>query len=466
MKRNNKIYLLLLISLMTGSLLLLTLKYAGQADDQDFSDESEMAIQSIRSPMADMDPAFQIYTVSNNENVDLVRATGSRIRIPKGSFVNKSGELVKGKVELKVREFHAAEHILKAGVPMRLNAGDDRFLESAGMIEMRAFAEGEELELQKGKEVAIDLAAFKPSEGYQLYYLSGDSEWDTIDSFKYGLNEHKIDELAKLNNSIKKPVDTVAAEGDFIFDIAGNFGEAPELISLAERKWRLCKEYSETEARLAMRINWSDVSVKLVDKELDIYEFAFFRTQTFSEEGESRFRSLVFRATPLIEDVSDNRDRELFQSQMKQYEIKYAKVQQERERLKAEADMVNSFRVRKMGVYNIDKICDDGEVLLASASFDFENELDKKLNHVRLFAVYWDNNSVVEYPRNNWSSIRFSKNIKMHLVAYLPDNKLAVVDEQKIREVCLRGNNQVNLKTQRFDPDDYFGRMSNSYVTR
>ena len=72
-------------------------------------------------------------------------SNGTHLSIPPKAFLTKDGKLVNGEVNVKFREFHDAKSILLSGIPMQLNENRDEYMQSAGMMELRAFKGRESL---------------------------------------------------------------------------------------------------------------------------------------------------------------------------------------------------------------------------------------------------------------------------------------------------------------------------------
>ena len=158
-------------------------------------------VQKVIPPVPDADLKFKNYEI-NSDSLSLLKTpTGTQIKVQPGSFIHKNGTKVNGLVSFKLREMHNPYDILCSGIPMSLNQTRSGFLESAGMIEMRAFQNNEELEVNPQKNIDVQLAAYKPSKGYQLYYLE-DNNWKTKDTF---LTIQNIDKQQELNRLKKLP---------------------------------------------------------------------------------------------------------------------------------------------------------------------------------------------------------------------------------------------------------------------
>ena len=75
------------------------------------------------------------------------------------AFVNSRGEAVEGAIKLTYREVSDPVSMLASGIPMTYDsAGVQTNFESAGMLELRAYQNGEALTLREDALVDIQLA--------------------------------------------------------------------------------------------------------------------------------------------------------------------------------------------------------------------------------------------------------------------------------------------------------------------
>lgn len=406
--------------------------------------------------LAKADIPMDHYVLDMDSSITISRPTGTKIRIQASTFCYKDGSPVNGKIELNVREFHQAADILRSGIPMDIDKDKGEYLKSAGMIELRAYSQGKELDIKKEKSIAIDLAGYRSSEGYQLYYLNNDAEWIVPDSFRQGKNNNKTEKLEQLARLPEKPMEEDSSLSDeLVFDLYGNFDLAPQLGALANRQWKICKDYNNPDIKKGMRINWERISMDLVDKKNMIYEMAFSKKQEMQEGEGEIFQSMILYVTPVMDKGNKRKDKKLFQWQMQQYEAKMKKVEDEKKRAEAEADLVNCFKINKMGVYNIDRLFTCDELQITSVSFDFQDELDPKINKLKLFAIYPEENSVIEYNPRDWNKVGLSTNKKMRLIAYLPGERIAVVENDEIQKQIAIKNKAIRFKTQQYAAAEY-----------
>ncbi|HWY34012.1 MAG TPA: hypothetical protein VNX68_05155 [Nitrosopumilaceae archaeon] len=112
------------------------------------------------------------YRVSVNKGGTIVYPTSSKITVPKNAFVKKDGADVNGEVEIQYKEMHDAVDFMLSGIPMTYDsAGSQYHFESAGMIDIKGFQDGEPIFIRDGKKLNIDLSSGKEGTHFNLYEL-------------------------------------------------------------------------------------------------------------------------------------------------------------------------------------------------------------------------------------------------------------------------------------------------------
>lgn len=107
--------------------------------------------------------------------------SGSKIKIQPYALMHKDGSLVEGLVELEYKEFRDLADFIVAGIPMTHNG---QAFNSAGMFEMRAFQNGEELLLNPYKPAEVDLALVDELPNAGFFQFSNETdEWTTLSSW-------------------------------------------------------------------------------------------------------------------------------------------------------------------------------------------------------------------------------------------------------------------------------------------
>ncbi len=305
--------------------------------------------QKIEIPLADNGLPFNLYAYKQDTSISIVTLNGTVVNIEPNTFVHANGSIVKNQIIIKVREMHSAKDIFKSGIPMSVSANRNNFLESAGMIELRAFDNDEELAIASGKSIDIALANFVPSNGYRLFHLNDNQNWQVNDTFVVQQNIRKIKGLDKIANFFKRAKSKNILNENNEFEIVANIKESPHLRTFHNQKWRIADGTNSEIVQKCMRMSWDDVIIKPVNNKINLYQLTFSRSLTLRDSGEEN-KILTVQASPV--NTSDT----AFAKQIENYDRTIVKMNNEKDRLKAEADMMSRFRIRQMGVWNIDKI--------------------------------------------------------------------------------------------------------------
>jgi hypothetical protein len=94
-----------------------------------------------------LDIPYEEFTINNDSAATINTKTGSVYSFTKNSLVFSNGDAVHGLVKVRIREFHDAIDIMRAGIPMRSRRNKNSFLESSGMVEIKAYKDSTELKL-------------------------------------------------------------------------------------------------------------------------------------------------------------------------------------------------------------------------------------------------------------------------------------------------------------------------------
>ncbi|MBX7094265.1 MAG: DUF4670 domain-containing protein [Flavobacteriales bacterium] len=126
----------------------------------------------IHPPVPGAEKKYSTYTINNQEGATIQHPTGTKITIPKNSISDNNGNIVKGKVDILFREFHTTEEIILSGIPMTYDsAGTQYHFESAGMFDIRAQQNGNNLNIAPNAKIKIELASDKKDARFNFYEL-------------------------------------------------------------------------------------------------------------------------------------------------------------------------------------------------------------------------------------------------------------------------------------------------------
>lgn len=112
--------------------------------------------------------------VDPTKDIDVTMSDGIRVRIPASAMVDEQGRPVEGPVQLSYRGFQDPYTIICSGIPMHVNTdAGTQHMESAGMYELNATADGRPLRLAEGQRINLEREGASPAdEGYVSWALN------------------------------------------------------------------------------------------------------------------------------------------------------------------------------------------------------------------------------------------------------------------------------------------------------
>lgn len=126
----------------------------------------------ITPPISRLNVPYTSYKVKSEQGATLKHSSNSKIIIPKKAFVNKQGQDIIGDVEIKYREFHNQADIIASGIPMAYDsAGVKSTLESAGMIDIKGYQNGELVFINPKKQITVEFQSEHTGDRYNMYVL-------------------------------------------------------------------------------------------------------------------------------------------------------------------------------------------------------------------------------------------------------------------------------------------------------
>ena len=164
----------------------------------------------IAPPIKKLDVPYTSYKVKAEQGGTIKHKTNSKIIIPKKAFVNKQGEDIIGDVEIQYREFHNQADIIASGIPMSYDsAGVKSTLESAGMIDIRGYQNGEPIFINPKKQITVEFQSEHTADKYNMYVLDTIAKnWVYIsrDNSLKGLKRHEGEKGLKGQKSLTHEV--------------------------------------------------------------------------------------------------------------------------------------------------------------------------------------------------------------------------------------------------------------------
>jgi len=258
----------------------------------------------IAPPISKLNIPYTSYTVKSEQGATLKHKSNSKIIIPKKAFVNKQGQDIVGDVEIKYREFHNQADIIASGIPMTYDsAGVQSHLESAGMIDIKGYQNGEPVFINPKKQITVEFQSEHTADKYNMYeldtvarnwtYISRDNSLKDkvksngskeikkhdaikktdspkavelqkqIDAIPLKIETEKIVYAKKINqlpkaNQPSKPVKAIAGRPQFELEV--DYKEFPELEAFKNAVFEVGSENKNFNSKLA-DITWSSAEV-------------------------------------------------------------------------------------------------------------------------------------------------------------------------------------------------------------
>ena len=228
---------------------------------------AETHTSCILPPLPASDTPFSSFSVSAKDGATIRYKTGSTITIPANAFRDADGNTIGDSVTIRYREFHDVLDIFLSGIPMNYDsAGTHYTLESAGMLEIRAYQGNKPLQLDPGKPVTISLASNTADKKFNLYEL------DTISKNWVYKGKDQVTENAKaVAATVKTGAPAVASPAGnlvkpalsdpqkYCFRIAYDKTDFPELAAYDN----VLFEVTDNAFRpVYYKINWKSISLE------------------------------------------------------------------------------------------------------------------------------------------------------------------------------------------------------------
>lgn len=186
--------------------------------------ETKLNKAFIAPPISKLNVPYTSYNVKAEQGATIKHKSQSKIIIPKKAFVNKQGQDIVGDVEIRYREFHDQADIIASGIPMTYDsAGIKSHFESAGMIDIRGYQNGEPVYINPKKQITVEMASKYTEDKYNMYaldtiaknwsYIGRDNSLkNTKSQNKNSIKEHAINKeelTSELTKELQKKIDEI-----------------------------------------------------------------------------------------------------------------------------------------------------------------------------------------------------------------------------------------------------------------
>ncbi len=366
---------------------------------------AEQTTESVIKPIAGLEIAPRIYTVSATEASRIELPNGGSIEFPENAFVDATGKPVKGEVAIEWKEFHSLTDILVSGIPMKYDSlGKEYDFVSGGMFDISATENHLDVFLANVNKATVSLASIDDTPCYNFYELdtkTGDWDYKTTQAGT-PMPQQKKPGAAVQEQPAQAPTKT---SKDFILDAQVNINACPELKGEPVVGWRVLDKISPKEQELLSKTPSESVlkpGENLGEYKLDVDMAKLKRT---------------YNVQPYL--LSEAKQR-MQQNEVKQ-EKEYAEILAFQENVNS-GKIIRSIEIENFGVFNWDRMCSRTELPYVAAEF-----IMPKNTNLALATVYFiapDENLIVKWTSNYGNKLHFDPSKKNGIVAILPDNSV------------------------------------------
>lgn len=412
----------------------------------------EEAKPCIHPPLKGINISYTTYKVDAQKGAVLTHETGSTLTIPKNAFMGINGKLLKGEIEIRYREFHDAVDFLVSGIPMTYDSAGTRYhFESAGMMEILAYQNGEKVSMIPDKAINVELASTDNSPKHNLYKLdtlknnwscigkdkvvkkSGTPQLQTKEEIgpkmemtsleikKEEVKKEKEEQIAALPNIPVQPKKPEQAKKErYNFNIEVDAKEFPELAIYKGAMFEVGDE-NKTFSKSLYDVTWEDAKLKngsvkgdnyvlTLKKGTKQYEFVVYPVfegknyETAMKNFEEKFKqytSTLEKRTTEEKRIEAEYNKKLLALKNQQEELEKRWKEEEAKRFKemdTQQQVSRTFAVNSFGVFNCDNPRAYPKGVITSAQLN--NDKNVKLLCYDVYLVDKKINGMFTYSRN------------------------------------------------------------------
>lgn len=367
----------------------------------------------------------QSFLVDAQRDVVLKTKNGSRFHIPKNSFVDASGNVVKGKVQFDIMEFNTRGEIISSNIPMVYQnpAGEKEQFESAGMFSIAAFQSNEPLVLGKGKKIKVEYAT-NVDGPFNFYKLQSDSSnWELKESDCLPMKNQYLDEAKKRLEQVRaeqpeKPkLPLVASDDDLVFDILTFNYQNPEFSrEFNGLMWKYIGNDPEKNPALSKN-KLSEIhelrSITPIDSNILAFELQFFNTKTE--------KLMTIEAAPVYKGKLLDKKEKKYQETITRIEQSVRLQDDLLKEMENEKELLRIFNVDELGIYNYDIQFKDPFYVPFVASFTFAGQTSENAN---IYLLPTTKRIVIRYTPETLANFAINPRSTNKIIAILPNKEV------------------------------------------
>lgn len=418
---------------------------------------------------------------------------GTEIHVPAHAFVNHEGQPVSGAVTIAYTEIDEPASILISGIP--LNYGDKSnpsVMESAGMFDLSASAQGQPVELGEGKSIKTIISSNVEGDKYDFFQLNAEGNtWNKLGSTE-PVDNPAIDSLTESIAAAESASEAFDLTNCFSF----NYGYELDIIERKDRyklkdktfnyyTWDTAPAEETLRKILKAKLKSYGVSVFLKERGHQrqgvywngrnhnpnlllwkserpipnwIVNSEKYRNPRIEAIGKGRYRLTFMRWEYKDGEWTEYTDFTTYMSprmtlaelyanapaeRSAEYEALLAQAEQEKETLAAQNKVLREFNISKMGVYNYDYIKEEERLMVEAEIYLDGQPLEDMVTD--LFVMIKDENAVLRYAKSGLDHFVIYPGQQVFAFMVVGGNGIAMQSDQAL--------NDLDVNAYRANPD-------------
>jgi hypothetical protein len=398
---------------------------------------ADNAVNSQNSFTRDFTYSFkdeaQKFSFPNRKAKEIFLTSGTLINVPKYCFVDKSGIVVNGDVDLFFEEFLSAGSIISSQINMKYDsAGTKTDFESAGMFRINAFQKGEALFIAKGKSIDVFLATTDTDKNFNAYYSTDDgNDWSYIDRSTTTPNNRKKENLLMAMEQLKdavKPLQptSYSANGKY-FDLNLSHSYTYDLKSLLGIVWEYAgsdKKKDPAVSKTNFNRDWDFVNiVPSAGDKRGVYDILLQNKDT----------TIKTIARPVYRGAVLDAENEQFAAEIGEFNMRMNQIKNEQKQALAESSFLRVIAVKNLGLYNYDRQYHEEDMTPVLANFNFGADSLKDYP-ISVYLITGNGMAVIKYPPHDWEKFMYARKDLNKLIAILPNQEICTFSAQRFKK--------------------------------
>lgn len=392
----------------------------------------------------------QVFTSDAAQGISLKTNNGMDVKIPEGVLRDAEGNVVKGDVDIVIKEYYTPGEIMLSGMPMYYNDGDKSYpFESDGMFTLSASQNGQELSIAEGEHITAVTQRRKTGEGYEFYMMDGD-QWVKDASQEIANTESvptpsALDTQSPIEESsgIQRPEEPDVIEPLLKFNPNFYTIEKDERFSTPEMK-------KNKDIRYVTQLN-IDVKENPWILERSKWQYDKHRNWIYQLESDKIVDTTDFEVRHAIagdqqyaelKERNDRLNRE-YEEAMRKYNQKLTAWKQDNY---SEGQMRQELMIERFGTYNIDRYYRQNSKLIVEKEYELKTEGSGAAGFKTFLVVKTQSGGIIPVDLSRYPDvIRFNKQEK-NAILVMGEEQYYMLPAQRFNETV-----KAQIKQPRFN---------------